>query len=161
MVPGFLGILKSRSALGELRRTTGGFEAVLLALLHSGVAGEEAGGLERGTVCLVDLKESAGDSVTDGAGLTGDSAACDGGVDIHLAAETDGLEGLTNDELESVKSEIIIEITTVYGDLAGAGGEEVDSRDGRLSSAGAVHIGLLRSIHYILPPYSSVHASGF
>ena len=30
MVPGFLGILKSRSALGELGCATGGFEAVLL-----------------------------------------------------------------------------------------------------------------------------------
>ena len=30
MVPGFLGILKFRSALAELRRATGGLETVLL-----------------------------------------------------------------------------------------------------------------------------------
>ncbi len=42
MVPGFLGILKSRSALAELRCATSGFEAVLLTLLHTRIAGQEA-----------------------------------------------------------------------------------------------------------------------
>ena len=159
--PGLLNKLGIRLSLGELGGAAGGLETVLLALLHSGVAGKEAGGLESGTISLVDLEEGAGYAVTDGAGLAGDPAAGDGGVDIDLAAEAYGLEGLTDDELKGVESEIIVEITAVDGDLAGAGGEEVDSRDGRLSSSGAVHIGLLRSIHYILPPYSSVQASGF
>ena len=57
MVPGFLGILKSRSALAELGGAAGGRETVLLALLHSGVAGKEAGGLESGTIGLVYLEE--------------------------------------------------------------------------------------------------------
>ena len=35
MVPGFLGILKSRSALGELRSATGGLETVLLSALRA------------------------------------------------------------------------------------------------------------------------------
>ena len=35
MVPGFLGILKSRSALAELRSATSGFEAVLLSVLRA------------------------------------------------------------------------------------------------------------------------------
>lgn len=33
MIPGFLGILKSRSALAELRSAAGGFEAVLREFL--------------------------------------------------------------------------------------------------------------------------------
>ena len=53
MVPGFLGILKSRSALAELRSAAGGFEAVLLAFLHSRVAGQETGGLQSGAVLAV------------------------------------------------------------------------------------------------------------
>lgn len=35
MVPGFFGILKSRSALAELRSAAGGFEAVLLSVLRA------------------------------------------------------------------------------------------------------------------------------
>ena len=35
MIPGFCGILKFRSALGELRRTAGGFETVLLKVSGS------------------------------------------------------------------------------------------------------------------------------
>ena len=35
MAPGFLGILKSRSALAELGSAAGGFEAVLLSALRS------------------------------------------------------------------------------------------------------------------------------
>ena len=55
------------SALAELRGAAGGLEAVLLALLHSGVAGEEAGGLEGGAVVLIDDDQGAGDAVADGA----------------------------------------------------------------------------------------------
>ena len=39
MVPGFLGILKSRSALAELRCATSGFEAVLLLFLRPQTVG--------------------------------------------------------------------------------------------------------------------------
>ena len=65
MVPGFLGILKSRSALAELRSATSCFETVLLAFLHSRVAGQETGGLQSGAVLGVQAQQRAGDAVTD------------------------------------------------------------------------------------------------
>ena len=68
---GFLTI----SALGELGSTPRRFEAVLFALLHSRVAGQETGGLEDGAVALIDLQQGAGDAVADGAGLAGHAAA--------------------------------------------------------------------------------------
>ena len=68
--------------LGELGRTSCRFQAVLLALLHTRIAGEEAGGLQGGAVLLVGQQQSAGHTVTDGAGLAGDAAAGDGGHDV-------------------------------------------------------------------------------
>ena len=49
MVPGFLDILKSRSALAELRCAAGSLEAVLLPFLHARIAREETGLLESAT----------------------------------------------------------------------------------------------------------------
>ena len=75
---------KTRLSLGELGRAAGGFQAVLLALLHSGVAGQEPGGLQRGTISGVHHQKSSGDTVADGAGLAGHAAAADGGFHIDL-----------------------------------------------------------------------------
>ena len=64
MVPGFLGILKSRSALAELRSTSRCFETVLLSFLHSRVASEETGLLQRGAEVLgIVLEQSREKSV--------------------------------------------------------------------------------------------------
>ena len=60
---GFAGI----SALGELRRTAGRFEAILLALLHPRVAGEEAGLLQDGAVVVAGQQQGAGDAVAQSA----------------------------------------------------------------------------------------------
>ena len=141
-------------ALAELRSTTCSLETVLLAFLHSGVAGQETGSLQSGAVALVNEEESAGNAVTDSAGLAGNAAACDGALDVNLIGEANGDQGLTNDELQGVKAEIIVDVTAVDGDNAGAAGNEVNSGDRGLATAGAVHIGSLGyvSCHYMLPP---------
>src|SRR4051795_280369 len=56
------------SALGVLRRLAGLLEAVLLALGDAGVAGEEAGLLQRRTVLGLDLGEGTGDRQAQGTG---------------------------------------------------------------------------------------------
>ena len=71
----FLALLSCRLSLAELRSATSGFEAVLLALFHSRVAGQEAGGLEGGAEALVHGQQGAGDAVTDCACLAGKAAA--------------------------------------------------------------------------------------
>ena len=63
-------------SLGELRRATGGLEAVFLTFLHSRVTGQQARFLQNGTEVLgVVLQQRARNTVADGAGLTGDAAA--------------------------------------------------------------------------------------
>ena len=77
MVSGFLSCFELKSALAELRSAACSLEAVLLALLHTRVAGEEAGGLQGGAVLLVGQQQSAGHTVTDGACLLYTSDAAD------------------------------------------------------------------------------------
>ena len=71
-------------SLGELRRTAGTFEAVLLALLHARIAGQKACLLEnRAQLLGVHLQQSAGQAVTDGAGLTSYTAAGYAAEDVY------------------------------------------------------------------------------
>ena len=59
MVSGFLSCFELKSALAELRSTTGGFEAVLLTLLHTRIAGQEASLLQHRTVLVALLQQGA------------------------------------------------------------------------------------------------------
>jgi hypothetical protein len=45
---------------------------------------------------------------------------------------------LTDDELQGLKSKIVVDAAAVDGDGAGAAGEQVNAGDGGLSAAGAV-----------------------
>ena len=142
----------TKSALAELGSAAGGFEAVLLPLLHTRVAGEEAGGLQSRAVLGVDLQQGPGDAVPDGAGLTGDAAAGDGGGDVHLAQQVGGDQGLTDDELQGIQTKVVVDVTAVDGDGAGAVGEEMHPGHGGLPAAGAIQVRLLALIHIPLPP---------
>ena len=134
------------SALGELRSATGLFETVLLTLFHARIAGQETGGLEGSAEGLVHEAQGAGDAVADGAGLAGDAAAGDGAVDVDLIGDSDGVQGLTNDQLQGLQTEIIVDLATVDGDDAAAAGDEVNSGDRGFPTARAVHIGALADI---------------
>ena len=145
-------MLISRLSLGELGGAAGCFETVLFALLHSGVTGKEAGLLKGRTVLLVDAQKGSGDAMTDGAGLAGNAAAEDGNYNVEAAGGSGELQGLTDDELKGIETEIIVDVTVVDGDLTGSVGEEANSCDGGLSAAGAVEVRLFGLIHYPLPP---------
>ena len=92
-------------------------------------------------------------------GLTGHTAALDGSHDIHLAQSAGGVQGLANHHLQGLQTEVIVDITAVDGDGAGAIGEQMHTGHGGLTTAGAVHIGILRLIHSLFPPYLT--SSGF
>ena len=92
--------MNSRLSLAELRRTTSCLETVFLSFLHSGVAGHEAGGLQRSAVLRVQGDQSAGNAVADGAGLTGYAAAGDGDDNVNLAQQIGSDQGLTDDQLQ-------------------------------------------------------------
>ena len=104
----------------RLGSATSGFEAVLLALLHSGVAGQEAGGLQSGAVLGVQAQQGAGHAVADGAGLAGDAAAGDGDNQVNLAQGVGGDQGLADQQLQGLQAEVLVDIAAVDGDGAGA-----------------------------------------
>ena len=116
----FLALLSCRLSLAELRCATSGFEAVLLTLLHTRIAGEEASGLQGGAELLIGQQQGAGHTVTDSAGLTGDAAAGDGGNDVHLAQLLGGSQGLTDQQLQGLQTEVLVDVTAVDGDRTGA-----------------------------------------
>src|ERR1700722_1062359 len=68
--------------LGVLRSLARLLQAVLLGFLLTGIAGQEAGALERGTVLGVHFAQAAGDPQSHGARLPRDAAPVDGGVDV-------------------------------------------------------------------------------
>ena len=106
-------------SLGELRRTTGSFETVLLTLFHSWVTSEEASLLKLWTKCFtIVLKKSSCYAVTDSTSLTRNATACNSANDIELAVSFCKNERLTNDELQCFKTEIFINISVVNCDFA-------------------------------------------
>src|SRR5579875_1205309 len=67
--------VKRSLALRELEGTTGFGAAVLLALDHARVAGQEAAALERAAQFRLEIRERLGKAVAHRAGLTGEAAA--------------------------------------------------------------------------------------
>ena len=132
-------------SLGELACATSCLETVFLSFLHTRVSREEAGLLEEGAVRIVGEKERTGYAVTDRACLTGDTAALYVGNDVILAYSVGNAERLVDNELEGFKAEIIVDVTTVDGDLAGTG-IQTNAGDGALSSAGTVEIRLCAGV---------------
>ena len=90
--------------------------------------------------------------MTDSAGLTGDAAAGDGGNDVHLAQLLGGSQGLTDQQLQGLQTEVLVDVTAVDGDRTGAVLEQVHTGHGGLPTAGAIEIRLLALIHASLPP---------
>ena len=58
--------------------------------------------------------------MTDSAGLAGNAAACDGDNNVNLAQQIGGDQGLTNDQLQGLQTEVIVDITAVDDNGAGA-----------------------------------------
>ena len=69
--------IEGNSALAELGRATSSLQAVLLAFLHTRIAGEEASFLQGSTQFRISLAQGTRDAVTNCAGLTGHTAAAD------------------------------------------------------------------------------------
>ncbi len=143
---------KPKLSLGELRSATSGLETVLLSLLHTRVTGEEACCLESGLVSLVREDESAAETVTDRTCLSGETAALNGCNDIELAGSVGYAEGLVNDELKGLETEVLIDVLAIDGDSTGTG-IKTNASYRALSSASAVKIRLSASIHYSVPSF--------
>ena len=65
---------------------------------------------------------------------------------VKLAEGIGKGHGLTNDQFQSLQAEIIVDVSAVNGDLAGAG-VQTNAGHGALSTAGAIVIGILALVH--------------
>ncbi len=150
------------SALGELGRTSCGFEPVFFAFLHTGVAGEVAGSFERGAVLIrIRLEQRTGDAMADSASLSGEAAALNGALHVELTGGARSLERLTAYHFQCLKAEVVIDSTIVYLDIAGAARIQTHTRNGGFPSARAVELSLFRCIHQLIPPFYLSQFSGF
>src|SRR5687767_3529945 len=125
------------SALGELEAGTSALLTVLLALLHTRIAREEARLLEAlAEFGVVDL-ERARDAVADRAGLAARSAAVHRHHDVELVDGLGERERLLDDHLEHFVREVFIETTAIDRDLTAARAD-VHTRRRGLPSSGSV-----------------------
>ena len=90
--------------------------------------------------------------MADSAGLTGNAAARDGDNDVNLAQQIGGDQGLTDDQLQGVQTEILVDVTAVDDDGTGAVLVNANTGNGGLTTAGAVKILLLALVQSKLPP---------
>ena len=77
--------------------------------------------------------------MSDGACLTGNATACYCAYNVEILADAAEVEGLTNDELKGLKTEVIVNISAVYGYFACAL-IKADSGDRMLSAACSIEI---------------------
>ncbi len=131
-----------RLALRELEAAAGFHAAVLLALHHAAVAGEEAALLEDAAQLGLVIRERLGNAVANRAGLAGQPAARDGRTDVELAQAVGGGERLLQKHLQDGTGKVLLETLVVDDDLAGAG-LDPDARDGVLALAGRVGAAVL------------------
>ena len=131
--------IRVKSALRELRCTTGSLQTVLLTFLHTRIAGQEAFLLQSSTVLLVLLQQSAAQAVADSASLTGNTAAGNADDDIVLALQAQQDQRRTDDQLQGLQTKVVIDITIVDGDLASAG-VNTNAGNGILTTTSAVEI---------------------
>ena len=142
-----------RLALGELGSTTSGLQTVLLTLLHAAVTSQEAGLLQSGTELGIGLNQSTSQTETDGACLAGEATAGNLNFDVELLSQAQQLNGLTDDKLQGLQTKVVVQSTVVDGNDAGAAGNQTNTSNRALSSAGTVEISLLMCINSGSSPY--------
>src|SRR5690606_24217216 len=114
--------------------------AVLLALDHAAVAGQEAGGLDRRAQRRLVLRQRLADAVLDRAGLARKTTAGNGADHVVLAFAPGDLERLVDDQPKRRTGEEHFLVAAVDGDLAGPGlephaGNRVLAAAGRIGAA--------------------------
>src|SRR5215475_15006923 len=129
-------VRERRLALRVLRRLPRLLQAVLLALLHAGIPGEEARPLQGSPVLRVDQRQGAGDAQPQRTRLAGHPATGDAGGDIELPLGPEGHERLADELLVDLVREELLQRPLVDAPLAGARCDP-DPRDRLLAAAGA------------------------
>ena len=84
--------------------------------------------------------------MSDSTSLTGNAAALNGADDVELVQSVSNCKGLTNDELEGLKTKVIVDVSAVDGYLTAAL-VNTNSCNGVLSSAGSIIERCLGFVH--------------
>src|SRR4051812_34663379 len=128
---------QAKSALGELEAAAGFGFAVLLALDHARVAGEETALLECAAQVRLEVHQRLRNAVAHRAGLTRQSAARNSADDVVLAIAVGGNQRLLDQHAQHRPREIDLDLAGVDDDLAWTG-LDPDAGDGVLALAGGV-----------------------
>src|SRR5580698_8197359 len=123
--------------LGVLRSLAGLLEAVLLRLLLACVAGQEARALQDGPVLGVHLAQAAGNAQAHGAGLSGDAATVNGGVDVVGLVGVGEAQRLGHQHAVRGRGEVALNRQLVHRDRPLAG-TEADAGHRLLAAAGGL-----------------------
>ena len=97
--------------------------------------------------------------MADSASLAGSTAADNVNHDVELAIGVGQSQRAADHQLQGFQAEVIVDITIVDGNLAGAI-VDADAGNGMLTTASAVEI-LFSFVHLLLPPYQNSTTSGF
>src|SRR5580704_10631385 len=124
-------------ALGELEAGASTLLTVLLALLTTRVAGNEAFGLERFTQLRVEYHQCACDAELNRVGLAHDAATANGGDDVEGLADVGDAERALGCCALLCCNEVDVNFLLVDSEFAAARAQE-DARDRRLAAAGAI-----------------------
>jgi len=114
--------------------------AVLLALAHARIAGQQALGPQNRPEIGIQGEQSARDAVADSAGLTVESAAVDRDLRVIFVRHTGRCQRLSGCGAHGFYREIVFEGPAVDNDLAGAAGK-ANAGDGGLAAACAGVLG--------------------
>jgi len=106
-------------ALRELEACAGTFLAVLLAFVFTGITSEQAGFLEGSTQFGIEFHQCTSDAKTDGAGLTGNTAAIGQNDYVKTILHFDNRERELRRDAASFGGEILVKRASVDRDLAG------------------------------------------
>src|SRR5256885_7342760 len=113
----------TRSTLAVLKPFPSARLAVLLALAHARIAGEQAVGLERRTQVGVGLQQGASNAMPHGASLAGRTAPRDVYPHVKFPGRLGDRQRLRGEHPQRLDRKIVVKGTIVDRDLTGAGGE--------------------------------------
>src|SRR5580693_8369766 len=130
-------ILTTRLALRELERLARLRTALLLALDHARVAGEETALLQDAAQLRLEIGQRLGQAMTHRTSLPRQAAAGDRTDHVVLAVAGGRDQGLLDHHAQHWAGEIDFDLAGVDHDLAGAG-LDPDPRDGVLALAGGI-----------------------
>ncbi len=98
-------------------------QAHFLSLYLARIAGDKTGLSKRSAKRFIIAHQSPGNTVTDGAGLTGTAATGYTNRDINLVLKLSGLQRLPDHHTRGFSAKVGIQASLVHGDVTGTASE--------------------------------------